>query len=471
MVGREEETAELKAIAGGDRSCLVVVYGRRRVGKTFLIREAFSNSFAFSHTGMEKGSMNEQLRQFRESLVDFGWEDCPVPETWIDAFALLKKFLLRGGDGRKIVFIDELPWMDTPKSSFLPALEHFWNGWCSARKDIVLIVCGSATSWMTKKVLRNKGGLFNRASRTINLQPFTLHDCEAYAREAGLVMSRRELIEAYMVFGGVPYYWSLLDRRYSFAQNLDRLYFSVSGELVPEFRRLFESIFRRPEPYLRIVSALGTSPSGMTREELAKKAKVDNAGKLTTWLRELEQSGFTKVFLPFGRRKKGAIHQLFDAFTLFHLRFARAATTSGDGFWTKASDLPERRAWEGLAFERVCLQHSREIKEALRIGGVIADMCSWRSERKSGGVQIDMLIARRDGVINICEMKFSTGQFAVTADYARKLADKITVFKEDTGTKCAVHLTLVTLNGLKRNENSSIVQSEVTGDDLFRSKR
>ena len=276
--------------------------------------------------------MAEQLRQFRESFVDYGWADCPVPSSWIDAFALLKKFLSRSDDARKIVFFDELPWMDTPKSSFLNAFEHFWNGWCSARKDIVLIVCGSATSWMTRRVLRNKGGLFNRASRTINLQPFSLHDCEAYARESGLVMSRRELVEAYMVFGGVPYYWSLLDKRFSFAQNLDRLYFSPSGELVPEFRRLFESVFRHPEPYLRLVTALGNSAGGMTREELAETAKVVNTGKLTTWLRDLEQSGFIKVFMPYGKRKKGAVYQLVDAFAFFHFRFVRSATVAGAGF-------------------------------------------------------------------------------------------------------------------------------------------
>lgn len=468
MVGRDEEMSELRAIAEGDRSCLVVVYGRRRIGKTFLVREAFNCSFTFSHTGMEKGSLAEQLHQFRESLVDYGWTDCPVPSTWIEAFALLKKFLAGRGDRRKVVFIDELPWMDTPKSSFLGAFEHFWNGWCSARRDVVLIVCGSATSWMTQKVLHNKGGLFNRANRTINLQPFSLRDCEAYAREKGLVMSRRELVEAYMVFGGVPYYWSLLDKHFSFAQNLDRLYFSPSGELVPEFRRLFESVFRRPEPYLKIVGTLARAVGGLTREEISSVARISNTGKLTKWLRELEQSGFIRTFLPFGRRKKGAVHQLADAFVLFHSRFIRAAMTAGGGFWSMAADLPERRAWEGLAFERVCFAHSREIKEALRIGGVITELCSWRSAEKKGGAQIDMLIARRDGVINVCEMKFSTGQFSISADYARKLAHKVDVFREETGTECAIHLTLVTMNGVKRNANSSIVQSEVTADDLFR---
>lgn len=206
----------------------------------------------------------------------------------------------------------------------------------------------------------------------------------------------------------------------------------------------------------------------MTREELAETAKVVNTGKLTTWLRDLEQSGFIKVFMPYGKRKKGSVYQLVDAFVLFHFRFARSATVTGAGFWSMATDLPERRAWEGLAFERVCFMHSQEIKEALRIGGVITELCSWRSDKKKGGAQIDMLLARRDGVINICEMKFSVGQFAIKSGYAASLANKIAVFREESGTESAIHLTLVTMNGVKRNENSSIVQSEVTADDLSR---
>ena len=468
MVGRTEEIAELKAIAEGDRSNLVVVYGRRRIGKTFLVREAFDYSFAFTHTGMENGSLADQLRQFRESLVDAGWEDCDVPATWTEAFALLKKHLANKGDGRKIVFIDELPWLDTPKSNFLPAFESFWNGWCSARKDIVLIVCGSATSWMVKKVLHNKGGLFNRASRTINLQPFSLHDCEEYTKEKGLVMSRREIVEAYMVFGGVPYYWSLLDRKYSFAQNLDRLYFSSSGELSSEFRRLFESAFRKPEPYLRIVKALAKAKGGMTREDLSQAANVPNTGNMTLWLSDLEQSGFIRTFLPFGKKKRGMTYQLVDAFAIFHLRFSSSANSSGAGFWAMSTDLPERRTWEGLAFERVCFAHISQIKTALGISGVLTSISAWRSAKKQGGAQIDMLISRRDGVVNVCEMKFSSAPFAISYDYSKRLANKIAVFKEETETSSAVHLTLVTVNGIKRNEYASCVQSVVTSDDLFR---
>ena len=467
MIGRAEEIALLREQAEADRSRFVVVYGRRRVGKTFLVREAFGYRFTFTHTGVEHATLSEQLAQFRQSLIVQGYEDCPMPTDWIDAFGLLKKLIMKSPDGRKVVFIDELPWMDTPKSRFLPAFENFWNGWCSARTDILLIVCGSATSWMVKKVLRNKGGLFNRANRTICLQPFTLKQCEDYAREAGLSMGRREIVEAYMIFGGIPYYWSLLDRRYSLAQNVDRLCFTTVGELVLEFRRLYSSVFRVPEPYVRIVTALSTRQIGMTREDMVEVLGVENCGKLTNCLQDLELSGFIRSYRPFGKRKKGTVYQLIDNFTLFYFRFMRDAGNSREDFWLSSVDSGERHGWEGLAFERVCLWHARQLKEALRIGGVQTNTASWRSAKKSGGVQVDLVLERRDGVINLCEMKFTSAPFAIDASYEKVLRNKVSLFREETETKSSVHLTLVTVDGVRRNEYAGVVQSEVTLDDLF----
>ena len=468
MIGRTEEIELLRDQADSDRSRFVVVYGRRRVGKTFLVREAFGYRFTFTHTGVEHVTLSEQLAQFRQSLVVQGYEECPVLTDWIEAFGHLKKLIMRSSDNRKVVFIDELPWMDTPKSRFLPAFENFWNGWCSARTDVLLIVCGSATSWMVKKVLQSKGGLFNRANRTICLQPFTLKQCEDYALEAGLSMGRRELVEAYMVFGGLPYYWSLLDRRYSLAQNIDRLCFTTVGELVLEFRRLYNSVFRNPEPYLRIVTALGTRQIGMTRKDMVRALGVENCGRLTNCLQDLELSGFIRSYRPFERRKKGTVYQLVDNFTLFYFRFMRNPENSHDGFWLSSVDSSERHGWEGLAFERVCLWHERQIKEALRIGGVQTNTAAWRSAKRPGGAQVDMVIDRKDKVVNLCEMKFTSAPFAIGAGHEKDLRNKIALFKEETGIRSSVHLTMVTVDGVRRNERSGIVQSEVTIDDLFR---
>ena len=467
MIGRTSEVEALREVVSADRSRFVVVYGRRRVGKTFLIREAFDYRFTFSHTGMESGSMSDQLEAFHASLIDQGMESCEVPRDWIQAFGLLKRFLKASADGRKVVFIDELPWMDTPRAKFVSALENFWNGWCAARKDIVLIVCGSATSWMIKKVLKNKGGLFNRANRVIYLKPFTLSECESYVRERGLSMGRRELAEGYMVFGGAPYYWSLLDRSLSLAQNVDRLCFTQGGELTVEFKRLYASVFKRADKHIKVVEALASRKSGMSRDEIVSAVGLKDSGKLSRILEELEESGFIRIYSPLGRVKRGSIYQLVDAFTLFYLTFMKGRSIARPGYWLDGTGSAERLSWEGVAFERVCMWHEHEIRTALGIAGVSASVCAWRSARKSGGAQIDLLIDRKDGVVNVCEVKFITGEFSIGAKYAHELENKLSVLKDETQTEKSLHLTMVTVSGVKRNEYSYLVHSQVRLDDLF----
>ena len=467
MIGRTSEVNALREAVSADRSRFVVVYGRRRVGKTFLIREAFDYRFTFSHTGMESGSMSDQLEAFHASLIDQGMESCEVPKDWIQAFGLLKRFLKASADERKVVFIDELPWMDTPRAKFVSALENFWNGWCAARKDIVLIVCGSATSWMIKKVLKNKGGLFNRANRVIYLKPFTLSECESYVRERGLAMGRRELAEGYMMFGGAPYYWSLLDRSLSLAQNVDRLCFTQGGELTVEFKRLYASVFKRADKHIKVVEALASRKSGMSRDEIVSAVGLKDSGKLSRILEELEESGFIRIYSPLGRVKRGSIYQLVDAFTLFYLTFMKGRSIARTGYWLNGIGSAERLSWEGVAFERVCMWHEHEIKTALGIAGVSASVCAWRSARKSGGAQIDLLIDRKDGVVNVCEVKFVTGEFSIGAKYAHELENKLSVLKDETQTEKSLHLTMVTVSGVKRNEYSYLVHSQVRLDDLF----
>ncbi|MBQ7189391.1 MAG: ATP-binding protein [Kiritimatiellae bacterium] len=468
MIGRQVESKILMDAANADRSRFIVVYGRRRVGKTYLIRETFNYSFAFSHTGIEGAPMSEQLDAFRESLAEQGLLDVDRPKDWIEAFSLLKRLLKSSPDGRKVIFIDELPWMDTPRARFVRALENFWNGWCAARKDIVLIVCGSATSWMIRTVLRNKGGLFNRANRVLYLEPFTLRQCEEYMRDSGFAMSRYEIAEGYMVFGGSPYYWSLLDKSLSMAQNIDRLCFTAAGELAGEFRRLYASVFKHPEKHLRVITVLYDRREGLTREEISQKAKMPATGKLTLVLEELEESGFLRRFAPSGRKKRGTVYQLMDNFTIFHLQFMAGMSSVRNGFWLSNVDTALRNAWEGIAFERVCMWHQDAIKAALGISGVSVEISSWRSAAKTNGAQIDMLIDRADGVVNVCEMKFTRGEFSIGDAYAKRLRDRVQLFKDETGTRKSVHLTFVTTYGVKRNANAGMVQSEVTLDDLFR---
>ena len=469
IIGRKEEQQILHSAVQSENSEFVAVYGRRRVGKTYLIRETFGYKFTFQHTGLAKGNTKEQLFSFAISLRDAGYDDCPIPKSWLEAFSLLSAYLKNSTDEKKIVFLDELPWMDTPRSNFISAFEHFWNGWASARKDIVLIICGSATSWIINKVINDHGGLHNRVTKQIALQPFTLKECEMFAQSKGLEMSRYQLAECYMVLGGIPYYWSLLEKGLSLAQNIDKIIFAKNGKLSNEFDQLYASLFKSPEQYIDIVTALGKKKVGMTREEIIVAIDKYSNGALSKVLDELEYCGFIRKYNGFDKKSKQAIYQLIDNYTLFYFKFIRQNENNDEHFWSASIDSAMHRAWSGLAFERLCMAHMQQIKAALGIAGVLSNVYSWRKEtdETSDGAQIDLLIDRKDQVINLCEMKYSLSEYVIDAEYEQKLRNKKSAFINATNTRKAVHLTMVTTFGIKANAHSGIVQNEITLEDLF----
>ena len=469
IIGRKEEQQILHSAVQSENSEFVAVYGRRRVGKTYLIRETFGYKFTFQHTGLAKGNTREQLFSFAISLRDAGYDDCPIPKSWLEAFSLLSTYLKNSTDEKKIIFLDELPWMDTPRSNFISAFEHFWNGWASARKDIVLIICGSATSWIINKVINDHGGLHNRVTKQIALQPFTLKECEMFAQSTGLEMSRYQLAECYMVFGGIPYYWSLLEKGLSLAQNIDKIIFAKNGKLSNEFDQLYASLFKSPEQYIDIVTALGKKKVGMTREEIIAATDKYSNGALSKVLDELEYCGFIRKYNGFDKKSKQAIYQLIDNYTLFYFKFIQQNENNDEHFWSASIDSAMHRAWSGLAFERLCMAHTQQIKAALGIAGVLSNVYSWRkgADEMSDGAQIDLLIDRKDQVINLCEMKYSLSEYVIDAEYEQKLRNKKSVFIDTTNTRKAVHLTMVTTFGIKANAHSGIVQNEITLEDLF----
>ena len=474
MIGRKAEIQALDRDLQKEESQFVAVYGRRRIGKTLLIREKFRDQFVFYHTGVRDGNQAEQLQAFQISLKQYGLRKCPRLRNWLDAFSRLYELIEQDQSvGRKVIFLDELPWMDTPRSGMLKALEYFWNNLASVRreKDIFLVVCGSATSWMVRNLVHNKGGLHNRLTDQIWLRPFTLHECEAYAASLGLEMSRDEICEAYMIFGGVPYYWSLLRADRSLAQNVDELCFSPHGKLRDEFDYLYASLFRNPEPYLKVVEALSACKSGIVREELVAKTKLLNGGNFKTVLEDLVNCDFVRQYRARKKKNRDSFFQLIDNFTLFYYEFMRdTAEPSGD-FWTKQTETPKLIGWRGRAFERVCLQHERQLKEALGISGIRTDVYSWRTRSEESGrrgAQIDLVIERTDGNINLCEMKHATGEYALSADEAERLQWRKAAFAAETGVRKTLRLTLVTPVSLARNKHSGIVQNVVTLNDLFR---
>lgn len=470
LIGRKKEINLLHEIQNDDSSHFLAIYGRRRVGKTFLIREAFDYRFAFQHAGLSDSGMKGQIFAFVSSLKDAGYEVKKQPKNWLEAFEYLKDLIRKSSEKKKIIFIDELSWMDTPKCDLMVALENFWNGFASARKDIVLIVCASATSWMLSKVVHNKGGLYNRLTEQIHLRTFCLGECEEYVKNSGLAFNRNQILQYYMIFGGVPYYWGFLKKGLSLSQNIDRILFEKDAPLRDEFKYLYASVFKKPENYVKIIEALGTKKVGMTREEIINAAKISNSGDLTTKLEELESRGFIRKYYAFGMKKKNAIYQLMDCFTLFYFKFLKSQPTD-EHFWTNQINTPLVNTWMGLAFERVCMEHIEQIKVKLGISGVLTEVNSWycKADLDNGvfGSQIDMLIVRKDQVINLCEMKYSQSEYTITEKVDRNIRNKINDLITVSGTKYAIYPTIITTYGLVENSYSQEVQSVVTMDDLF----
>lgn len=470
FIGRKKELQLLHEIQNDDSSHFLAIYGRRRVGKTFLIREAFDYRFAFQHAGLSDGGMKGQIFAFVSSLKDAGYEVKKQPKNWLEAFEYLKDLIRKSSEKKKIIFIDELSWMDTPKCDLMVALENFWNGFASARKDIVLIVCASATSWMLSKVVHNKGGLYNRLTEQIHLRTFCLGECEEYVKNSGLAFNRNQILQYYMIFGGVPYYWGFLKKGLSLSQNIDRILFEKDAPLRDEFKYLYASVFKKPENYVKIIEALGTKKVGMTREEIINTAKIPNSGDLTTKLEELESCGFIRKYYAFGMKKKNAVYQLMDCFTLFYFKFLKSQPTD-EHFWTNQINTPLVNTWMGLAFERVCMEHIEQIKVKLGISGVLTEVNSWycKADLDNGvfGSQIDMLIVRKDQVINLCEMKYSQSEYTITEKVDRNIRNKISDLITVSGTKYAIYPTIITTYGLVENSYSQEVQSVVTMDDLF----
>lgn len=471
LIGRKKEKEQLLSALHSEQSEFIAVYGRRRVGKTYLIREAYDYHFAFQHTGLANSNMQKQLKNFKASLQKVGMKKIPRITCWLDAFFALEQWLETCQEGRKIIFLDELPWMDTPRSDFVSALEHFWNGWATTRKDIVLIVCGSATSWIIEKIINNHGGLHNRLTKRILLQPFTLKECEEFAQSHTLGMSRMQMMEAYMIMGGIPYYWNFLQKGQSLAQNIDRLFFNKEGELKDEFDMLYASLFKSPENYIKVITALGEKKAGMTREEIISQTSMSDSGTLTKILKELEWCGFIRKYNVLGKKVKSAIYQLIDNYTLFYFRFIKQNENNDENFWSSSINSSLYHNWCGLSFERICLLHIPQIKQKLGIQGILSNTYSWsaKSNEELGlpGVQIDMLIDRSDQVVNLCEMKYATSSYSLTKDEEMKLRNRLEVFRTTTQTTKAIHLTMITTYGLTPNIHSGIIQNEVTMDDLF----
>ncbi len=477
IIGRKEEIAELETLYQSGHPEFVAVYGRRRVGKTFLIKQVLKGRITFQHTGVSpvdqdgcKNRLKTQLESFYYTLLNHGLEGFKAPKSWMEAFFQLEQLLQNQDNGsRQVVFIDELPWMDTPRSGFLPAFENFWNGWCSGKDNIMLIVCGSATSWILSNLSRNKGGLYGRLTTEIKLSPFRLHECEEYFEQANVQMSQYDILQSYMVFGGIPYYLSYFQKGLSFEQNADRILFGQKPRLHDEYNRLFAAIFNNPEESKKVVNLLATRHTGFTREEISRLADIPIGGGLSCTLAALVENDFIMRYTPYGKPKTTVCYKLIDNFCLFWLKYVKPNVHNAN-FINDNCTSDIMWAWHGIAFEEVCWQHIEQIKQALGISGVQTSLSAWsvRGDDGKDGVQIDLLIARNDNVVNLCEMKFSNTQYTISKDEDMHLRRRIEALKSTLSPKQTIHLTMITTYGVATDKYNGIVQKEVCMEDLFR---
>lgn len=470
IIGRKNEKELLQRIVESKESEFLVVYGRRRIGKTFLIKEFFQNKFDFYFSGVENSTMSDQLGNFAEAFYKYFKFHIDAPKNWRSAFVLLEQGIEKINKKEKIIiFIDKMPWLDIKNSKFVQAFEYWWNTYASSKKNLLLIACGSATSWIINKLLKNRGGLHNRVTRKMQLEQFTLSECLEYSHSLNLNLSKIQILDYYMFFGGVPYYWKQLDKRKGLPKNIDELFFSRKGILIDEFDDVYNSLFKKSENYIKIVSTLSTKKMGLLRNEIVKNTKLVGGGNLSRMLDELEQCGFIRSYYGFGKKNKDKLFQLVDLFSLFYLNFIKNKKNTDENFWTNNHNTPTVNSWKGYAFEQVCLSHLLQIKKKLGISGVITSSASWRSkdENVGQGTQIDLVIDRADNVINLCEMKYSNKEYIITKDYDKTLRNRLDAFIENTKTRKSVHITMITTFGVSHNMYWNDIQSEATMEDLF----
>ena len=468
IIGRKTEQETLYACLASNKSEFIALYGRRRVGKTFLVRETLGADFLFYATGVLDGTSGEQINNFNKEIIHNGGSSLPPAGTWSEAFGNLNS-LVEATDkkGKKIIFLDEIPWMCTPKSGFLTALDYFWNRYASKRKDVLLIICGSAASWVIENVVNDTGGLHNRLTGEIYLQPFNLHECEAYYRAKGIDIPRYQVAEAFMIFGGIPYYMDFFQPKYSLAQNVDRIFFNDSAPLRNEYSNLYRALYRNADGHIRVIEALASKNYGKTRDEIIAMTGISEGGGLSKVLRELEISGFVRGYLAYGKKKRDRLYQLIDPFTLFSLRFGSKRDAYSSDFWLRFCTTPAHAAWSGYAFEILCLLHVRQIRKALGISGVLTEIYSWKSKTHVPGAQIDLVIERGDKVINLCEIRYSSSEHLLDKAADVSLRNKRAAFLAETRTRKAAHTTLITTYGLRKNAYQASIPFEVTLDDLF----
>ncbi len=469
IVGREYELKMLNRAYESKDSQLVVITGRRRVGKTYLVNNAFEGKFTFKLTGSYGDNKEIQLHNFAVELAKRNNGYVEKPTSWSDAFLSLEKYLdsIKTSD-KILVFFDEMPWLDNQKSGFLKAFEYFWNSYGSSKRNLMFIVCGSSTSWISDKILKNRGGLFNRYTLQLFLKPFTLKETKQFLLSKNIRWSDYDIAQIYMIMGGIPFYLMQLDESLSLGENVDNMFFKKQGLLWNEFNNLYQTLFANNAQYIKIVEALANKRSGLSRNEIAKITKIPYNGVLSKMLSNLVDSDFISPWISY-REKKETVYRLTDFYTSFYFKYIKENYANDEHYWASSYDEPSRKIWLAYSFELLCFLHVNEIKQALGISGVSTKTYAYykKGDAKSSGVQIDLIIERRDKVIDLIEIKYASNEFEIDKKYDLNLRNKIEALTKLTNGRKSIRLVFITTYGVKRNEYSNIVNKSILLSELI----
>lgn len=466
LIGRKSEKELLIRALNSKKSELIAVYGRRRVGKTFLIKEVYKKEIAFSFSGLNKAALKIQLENFNLRLSK-KQKKAKKAKSWLEAFDQLQTYLNRFKTKKKVVFIDEFPWLDGKKSNFLIAFDNFWNNYALDKGNLVVVICGSAASYMIKNIIKSKGGLHNRMTEKIHLKPFNLYETELLLKANKVQLNRHDILQVYMAMGGIPHYLERILPGESVPVLIDRLFFSKDGFLRTEFDNIFYSLFEQADNHIAIIKTLSRVRKGIIRTELIKKSKLKSGGTITKTLHELEESGFIESYLPYNG-KNDTLYRLSDEYSMFYLKFIQNKQISSGTVWLNMYNQHSYKIWSGFSFETVCLKHISQIKKALGISGIQTTTGSWIEKNREKGAQIDLLIDRADNAINLCEIKFYNSKFTINKAYAESITNKLNVFRSTTKTTKNIFLTMISSAGVKENKNKlQYIQNEIIADNLF----
>jgi uncharacterized protein len=476
IAGRLKEIEQLNEALSSQQAEMIVLYGRRRIGKTFLIEQLYGKQadYFFHTTGIKDGPMKEQLAEFSRQIGDAFYNGASISpqKTWLDTFRELSTAIDNSHPDKKVIlFLDELPWLCTKRSRLLQAIDYYWNRYWKNNPRIKLVLCGSSASWIIRKVINDKGGLHNRLTYQLLLQPFTLAETKEFLKQKNINLSNQQIVQIYMAIGGVPYYLTQVKKGKSATQVIDQLCFQKNALLYDEFNKLFSSLFEDADYYKELIRVIAKKRSGLSLTEIEQNCPgLSSGGTLTTKLKDLEDAAFIKSFMPLGHKRQGKYFKVIDEYCYFYLQWIEPIKNelsldySENQQWMNIAGTAKYYSWQGYAFELVCYKHLNLIRKSLDIHQGVT-ISSWRYLPKKlevkKGAQIDLLFDRKDGVVTLCEIKYTEKPFAIDKTYSENIKQKIMTYREQTRTKKHINVAFISANGLKDNNYSQELVDQV----------